>query len=84
MSPLLLLYQRPAIFDFHDENIVEEDIQSIIEYFDTNSSEKIELRLEPILCNYIDVPFNGDLRSFNELKIILKNLFKEISERKFY
>ena len=46
--------------------------------------EKVELCLDPLLLNYVKVLFNGDLKSFNELKAILKNLFKKIPERKFY
>jgi hypothetical protein len=46
--------------------------------------EIVESVVEPLLRNYIDKIFNGDLRTFNELKTTLRNLFKKFPERKFY
>jgi len=53
MAPFLPLFQKQAIFDFHDEKKVEKDMHSILEYFDTNRSEKIEVRLSEINSDWM-------------------------------
>jgi len=43
----------------------------------------VEARLEPILNNGIDTQFSGNLRPFNKLKSQIKELMKNVIERKF-
>ncbi len=45
--------------------------------------ENVEAQIEPILYHGIGTPFSGNLRPFNKLKATIKDLFKQISERKF-
>ncbi|MHA1459259.1 MAG: hypothetical protein ACTSQR_06320, partial [Promethearchaeota archaeon] len=45
--------------------------------------DTLEAKLEPILNNGIDTPFSGNLRPFNKLKSQIKELIKNVNERKF-
>lgn len=45
--------------------------------------ENLEAQIEPILYHGISTPFSGNLRPFNTLKATIKDLFKNISKRKF-
>jgi hypothetical protein len=45
--------------------------------------ENVEAQIEPILYHGIGTPFSGNLRPFNKLKATIKQIFEQISERKF-
>ncbi|MHA1508913.1 MAG: hypothetical protein ACTSO6_09455 [Promethearchaeota archaeon] len=45
--------------------------------------DTLEAKLEPILNSGIDTPFSGNLRPFNKLKSQIKELIKNVNERKF-
>ena len=45
--------------------------------------ETLEAHLDPVLNNSIDKPFSGNLRPFNILKSQIKELIRNVTERKF-